>query len=137
MSTHRGTHVAAGGVLGGLTGVTLTLLTQRQRMTVAGRGLATAAGAYVLARRFQGTSRPELKREVGALAAASSLAMLAARMPDFPARATLAAGWVAHAGFDLTHRRGDDSLVPDWYPPLCVGFDVALAATLLASDRTT
>lgn len=51
-------------------------------------------------------------------------------------RALLAAGWALHVGWDLAfpqHHTGQ--LVPTWYPMLCVGFDLALAAYLLQSGR--
>lgn len=48
----------------------------------------------------------------------------------------LAAGWAFHVAWDLAfpvHHTGE--LVPTWYPWLCVGFDLALAA-YVASART-
>lgn len=47
-------------------------------------------------------------------------------------RAILAAGWALHVGWDLVfpaHHSGN--LVPTWYPVLCVGFDLAIAAYIL------
>lgn len=43
-------------------------------------------------------------------------------------RTVLAAGWVLHVGWDLAfpaHHTG--ALVPEWYPWICVGFDLAIA----------
>lgn len=54
----------------------------------------------------------------------------------FHRRAVLAMGWALHVAWDLVipaHHSG--VVVPDWYPVLCVGFDLALAAYLLQSGR--
>lgn len=51
-------------------------------------------------------------------------------------RVLLAIGWALHVTWDLLipgHHAG--VLVPAWYPMLCVGFDLALAAYLLQSGR--
>lgn len=47
--------------------------------------------------------------------------------------AVLAAGWTAHVVWDLAlHLDGAGAAyTPSWYPWLCVGFDLALAATIL------
>ena len=40
----------------------------------------------------------------------------------------LAAGWVAHAAWDLLlHRLSNVAFVPDWYPLICLSFDLVLA----------
>jgi len=46
----------------------------------------------------------------------------------------LAIGWAAHVAWDLAlHRRGAGAVyTPVWYPWLCVGFDLTLAAYILA-----
>jgi hypothetical protein len=54
---------------------------------------------------------------------------VAARGPRV--RRAAAAGWLAHAGFDLLHDRGSGSLLPDWYPAACAGYDAAYAAAVL------
>jgi hypothetical protein len=51
--------------------------------------------------------------------------------PGRAARRAVAAGWVGHAIFDNLHERGRTSRLPDWYPAVCAGYDVALAALLL------
>lgn len=51
-------------------------------------------------------------------------------------RALLGIGWALHVAWDLAlpaHLSG--AVVPTWYPLLCVGFDLALAAYLLQSGR--
>ena len=45
----------------------------------------------------------------------------------------LAAGWAAHAAWDvLLHRQFETTFVPDWYPPACAAFDLLLAGYVAA-----
>jgi hypothetical protein len=47
----------------------------------------------------------------------------------------LGAGWLAHVTWDALHHRGrGPTRVRSWYPPLCIGHDVALAAPLLTGQ---
>ena len=47
----------------------------------------------------------------------------------------LGAGWLAHVTWDALHHRGrGPTQVASWYPPLCIGYDVALAAPLLTGQ---
>lgn len=63
----------------------------------------------------------------------SVMALLATRaLRRDRARQVAAWGWLAHAAFDLVHEPGDGSLLPDWYPAVCAGFDVGVAWDLLA-----
>ena len=48
----------------------------------------------------------------------------------------LALGWAAHAAWDvMLHKLLDVAFVPDWYPVLCVGFDLLLAGYLVVGIR--
>jgi hypothetical protein len=49
----------------------------------------------------------------------------------------LAAGWAAHVAWDvLLHLSGAGSeYTPQWYPWLCVSFDLVMAGAVLASSR--
>jgi hypothetical protein len=51
--------------------------------------------------------------------------------------AVLAAGWAAHVGWDVPlHLDGAGAVyTPDWYPWLCVSFDLVLAGAVVASSR--
>ena len=42
----------------------------------------------------------------------------------------LAAGWLAHAAWDVAHHRAD-RVVPRWYAELCMVCDLIIAAALL------
>ncbi|MGN6609605.1 MAG: hypothetical protein ACTHMS_21670 [Jatrophihabitans sp.] len=94
-----------------------------------GAGLVVAAAIYPAARR---ESRPDaaLVRELLVLAGASVLGVGAARSSSRLARFAVAAGWALHPVFDYGHTRTGDSRLPDWYAPLCAGYDVAYAALL-------
>ena len=91
--------------------------------------LVPVALVYPLARRSS-EDRPAVAREVLGVAAMAAVAS-AARGPRVRRVAVL--GWLAHAGFDLVHDRGDDSRLPDWYPAACAGYDAAYAAVLLTA----
>lgn len=89
--------------------------------------LVPVALVYPLARRSV-DDRAAVAREVLGVVAMAAVAS-AARGPRV--RRVAVAGWVAHAGFDLAHDRGEGSLLPDWYPAACAGYDAAYAAVLL------
>lgn len=48
------------------------------------------------------------------------------------ARHLLAAGWIAHAAWDVVHHR-IDRVVPRWYAEMCLVADLSLATVLLAA----
>jgi len=93
--------------------------------------LVPVALIYPLARASL-EDRPAVTRELIGVAAMTAVA-LAARGER--GRRIAAAGWLAHAAFDLMHDRGDDSLLPDWYPAACAGYDAAYAAVIV-TQRT-
>jgi hypothetical protein len=46
----------------------------------------------------------------------------------------LALGWALHVGWDtLLHTGLGTDFVPEWYVPLCVGFDLIVAGAILVS----
>lgn len=95
---------------------------------VSAMALLPVALVYPAARRSFG-DRPAVAREVAGVLATGALAVVAARSTSV--RTLAVAGWLAHAGFDLSHDRGPDSRLPDWYPAACAGYDAAYAVTLL------
>ncbi len=65
------------------------------------------------------------------VAGAFLFASAAALWADSPLM--LAAGYVAHAGWDAVHHpRAVTTTVRNWYPPFCVVFDLVVAAFILA-----
>jgi hypothetical protein len=89
------------------------------------------AAIYPVARHSFG-DRGAVAREALGVVAMAGFSAAAARGPVRP---VAAAGWASHSLFDATHDLGDGSRLPDWYRPLCAGFDVAVAATLALEAR--
>ena len=95
--------------------------------------LVTAALAYPVTD-LGAAGGPARRRELISVGAAVALGLASALLPHRSRRRLLAAGWLAHAGFDAAHHRNESSVLPGWYPPLCAGFDAVVAARLLATD---
>jgi hypothetical protein len=52
--------------------------------------------------------------------------------------ALLAAGWAAHVPWDLLLHLGDKpgaAYTPDWYPWMCVSFDLVIAGAIIGRPR--
>jgi len=47
----------------------------------------------------------------------------------------LVVGWVAHVGWDVLLHGAATPFVPSWYPALCVGFDLVVAAAIIQRLR--
>lgn len=121
--------LAGGAALGYLSAAAVRRLGDRGSVLGAGAALVTAAVIYPAARRDHSPSAP-LGVEAGVVIATTALAAVAARRSPVAGRRLLAAGWAAHALFDFAQGPSPDSRLPDWYAPLCAGFDVAYAARL-------
>jgi len=124
------------GVLGGaalaLAGdVVLRRRASRARLALQGVGLVVAAGIYPALHKGQ-ADVDERRREAAGVAAATAVVATALVTRRTRGRQLLAFGWAAHALFDAVHHRGETSLVPEWYPAVCAGYDVATAAAILA-----
>lgn len=98
-----------------------------QRIGLSAAGLVGAAAIYAVGRRGRFGDARERAILVGTVA----LAGTAATVPSRPARLLVAAGWLAHAGYDAAFAKDPaDSRIPSWYPAMCAGYDAALAARL-------
>jgi hypothetical protein len=76
--------------------------------------------------------RSALLVQAGELLGFTALTALAVQR-DSPG--LLGAGWLAHVTWDALHHRGrGPTRVRSWYPPLCIGYDVAVAAPLLTGQ---
>ena len=75
-----------------------------------------------------------LTREWIAVLATAAVYVGASILPAQGAARLTAGGWLAHAVFDYGHDRGVSSRLPQWYPALCAGFDVGVAALLCVSN---
>ena len=78
------------------------------------------------------TDRRLLGAQTGAVLAFGAVAMAAVVVAPDAARIVLAAGWLAHAAWDVVHHRAD-RVVPRWYAETCMTADVLLAVALLAA----
>lgn len=119
--------LVAGAVLGWASAHSLRRFGDRAVLG-AGASLVGAALIYPAARRERASGG--LAVEVAVVAATAALAAAARRADGPTGRRVVAAGWAAHALFDLAQGPSEDSRLPGWYAPLCAGFDVAYAARL-------
>ena len=125
------TAIAAGAALALGTDVIVRRTTPSQLLPAAA-GLVGAAVIYPAARAGRATPRAVAARERLAVVATAGIAAAAvARSDQVAARRLVAAGWASHALFDAVHERGSTSRLPNWYPAVCAGYDIALAGLLL------
>ena len=124
--------VAAGGVAGAAS----YRIAQRtpHLAAMSGLSLVGAAAIYRLADP-RGRHGPARTREAAGVGATALVGLTSLFTPPRVSRRILAAGWLAHAGFDAVHHRNSSSHLPDWYPAVCAGFDVAVAALLMRDSR--
>lgn len=101
-----------------------------RRPAVSAAGLVLAAAIYPAAR-SSWSARAAAARELAALAAYGMFSFAAARRASPAATRLIAAGWASHALFDHAHEPGPGSRIPSYYPALCAGYDVGVAALLL------
>lgn len=120
----------AGAALGIASAEPLRRRPGRAPIIAAGAGLVTAAVIYPAARRDHAPTK-ELAIEGAVVGAATVLAVIAAGRSPVAGRRLLALGWAAHALFDFGQGPSADSRLPDWYAPVCAGYDFALAGQLL------
>ena len=123
---------AIGAVAGIGTDVATEKWAQRHRAMALAGGLVAAAAIYPLARRERSMGAP-LGREIAGLVASGAILSAATRATPTQARNVVAAGWAAHAAFDMVHDSGSDSLIPSWYPAMCAGYDLAVAGRLVTA----
>ena len=127
---------AVSAAIGALAGVATDLLAEnrspKHRAMLFAGGLVAAAAIYPLARHQRSMGAP-LMREIAGLVASGAILSAAARATPNQARNVVAAGWAAHAAFDLVHDSGSDSLIPSWYPAMCAGYDLAVAGRLVTA----
>jgi hypothetical protein len=76
------------------------------------------------------TGRRLLSAQTAAVLGFGAVALAAVAVDPDRARYVLAAGWLAHAAWDVAHHRAD-RVVPRWYSETCMVADLLLAATLL------
>ena len=110
----------------------MTLLPEPARPWVGAWWVLTAAVVYLswgTARGDLGERRWLTAETAGVLAfGAAALAVVAVDLSS--AAHVMAAGWLAHALWDVAHHRAD-RVVPRWYAEACLATDLTVAASLL------
>ncbi len=107
-------------------------LPERWQGWIGAWGLLAAAVIYL----SWGTARSELTdrrwrtAQTVAVLAFGAVAIAAVVCAPAVGRCVLAAGWLAHAGWDLAHHRAG-RVVPRWYAEACLVCDLAMATALL------
>jgi hypothetical protein len=118
----------AGAVLGLATDAVALALPRQQARQLAAATLAAAGGVYLGFAVADGR-RSALLAQAGELLGFTALAV----QRDSPG--LLGAVWLAHVTWDALHHRGrGPTPVRSWYPPLCIGYDVAVAVPLLTGQ---
>lgn len=107
----------------------LRRLPARRQTLVLAAALPGMAGIYPAARSGWDERAPAV-REAAGVAIFGAVGALASTRGGSAGRRLAAGGWAAHALFDLTHERGNRSRIPSWYPAMCAGFDVSVAALM-------
>jgi hypothetical protein len=120
--------LSAGAGIGLLTDVLISHRTADRRAVWAAVGLVVAASMYPLTRR-----RPGLDpSEAWTVLIATVIASISVAWRGRPSRSLLGLGWMCHALFDLAFGHVSSTWrLPQWYPALCAGFDIAYGARLL------
>lgn len=122
--------------IGAALGIGTDLLSEsrppKHRAMILAGGLVVAAAIYPTARRNRKLDAA-VAREIAGLVASGAIVTTAAQSTPRRARNVVAAGWAAHAVFDMVHDGGPDSLIPSWYPAMCAGYDLAVAGRLVTA----
>jgi hypothetical protein len=110
----------------------MTLLPEPARPWVGAWWVLTAAVVYL----SWGTARGELGErrwltaETAGVLAFGAVALAVVVVDLSSAAHVMAAGWLAHALWDVAHHRAD-KVVPRWYAEACLATDLTVAASLL------
>ena len=123
-------------ILGALSCLAFVLVVRRfgsrRELIVYAVSLALAAFIYIVFVAAGGASLSRTELEFGGLVLFSPAALLGAR----GRLRVLIVGWAVHPAWDvLIHRVWSAGLAPEWYPVVCVGFDLSLAAYIGARGR--
>lgn len=120
--------VALGGVLGAGTMVIPALLSSDDAFGFLAVLLAMIAGVYLGFALQDGRVRAFRTEYVG-IVAHGALATIALATGS---AWVLAAGYAGHALWDSVHHpKALDTVIPRWYVPLCIGYDLVVAAYIL------
>lgn len=110
----------------------LALLPGSVQTSMCAWGVLVAAVIYLTWGTARGhlAARRWLTMQTAAVLVFGALAVGAAAVEPTTARYVLAAGWLAHAAWDVAHHIAD-RVVPRWYAETCMVYDVIIATALL------
>jgi hypothetical protein len=93
--------------------------------------LPVLALAYLVFGALRGVLRRPgvLRRQLAGLLGFAAVALAGLVVAPAVGQYLVAAGWVAHAGWDHAHR--DGRVVPKWYAQFCIVVDLFVAASLV------
>jgi hypothetical protein len=119
------------GIIGALVMIVLGRTRGRQgEQQVYAIGLTVAALVYVGFALYHGGGAA-FRVELIGLAIFGLLTIIGLRLSPL----VVAAGWVAHMVWDLSlHSDAHASYAPEWYPIMCVGFDIFVAGYVTAQN---
>jgi hypothetical protein len=122
--------IVIGILTGGMGSALGALLSSSRRLDLGALELAFIAGAYP-AMAFHDASHQTIAMECAVSGVFVGTAMVGLRRRS---RLALAAGLVAHAGWDVAHHMTvTGTKTPRWFPTFCMVADLALAAQFLMS----
>lgn len=121
--------VLLGAVLGGLFTFAASTRHPAVRLRLLASGLLVAALIYPVWLLAVG-STDWLLREVSGVVLFGGLGWLGARVSPW----WLVLGWTGHVGWDTWLHLDRQSVIPSWYPLLCIGFDLVVAGFLLGQS---
>lgn len=93
--------------------------------------LSVAAAIYVVFVITGGTHGRWLLVEAGGFILFTALAILGLKYSPM----VLALAWFAHIAWDAVLHSHDTAFVPQWYPALCIGFDLVIGACIIVRYR--
>lgn len=124
-------------VIGIISALVLIIIARRSEPGLEKRlyaaGLLIAALIYVGFASLRGASLEWNAIELAGLAVFTLVAVLGLKVSTI----FLAAGWAVHGLWDaLLHLKQHTAFVPDWYPVICLGFDLVVAIYIAARFKS-
>jgi hypothetical protein len=119
--------IMVGAILAGVLVVALRRARFERVLRFWARALFVAAAIYVGFVLVGGAPTQWLLIEVGGLLLFTTLAVLGLKYSPW----VLAGAWFAHIAWDSLLHSQSTAFVPQWYPPLCIGFDLVVGAYIV------
>ncbi len=122
---------AAGALLAGGLAVAARRRGPRREAQILAIGLVVAATIYGVFAAVGGAAARWLGIETAGVLLYGAVAWIGLRRDPL----WLAAGWLLHIAWDVGLHGAATAFVPLWYPPLCVGFDLAIGLWVMVRRR--